>query len=77
MKYSFFQVDSWLDGENNDDPDKDERIYSGRTSPHKKIMPAKQYPHSASTTDSFDNAFMRTPVTNEDNKENDDDFFDS
>ncbi|XP_013409115.1 trichohyalin [Lingula anatina] len=72
--------DSWLDGDNNTrSDDLDERIYSGRTSPLKRVGPPKVYPHSASTTDSFDNAFMRSPPASSSHHDQDnrDDFFDS
>lgn len=79
----YFSVDSWLDGSNNNS-DADERIYSGRTSPRKFYNENSNTkpPPSASTIDSFDNAFNRKPPSasaprHPHLKEERDDFFDS
>ena len=56
-----------------------ERIYSGRESPCKKYDPnaqRKMYSHSASTVDSFDNAFMKEPPVASTREGTRDDFFD-
>ncbi|CAH1792289.1 unnamed protein product [Owenia fusiformis] len=58
-----------------------ERIYSGRESPHKKLNPRSSAEMrargSASTVDSFDNAFMRPGSPVKITKGTNDDFFDS
>ncbi|KAL3874674.1 hypothetical protein ACJMK2_037654 [Sinanodonta woodiana] len=84
-------VDSWLDGSNNDDVNSDsgERIYSGRASPKKRLHRETNTNSSnihrgasASTVDSFENAFNKKPPsasaprTVKSVKEQDD-FFDS
>ena len=87
-----FSVDSWLDGENNNnttsvDFDTSDRIYSGRESPTKKFNPrssaevrARCSAFSTSTTDSFDYAFQRPPpvaVKEATDLDKRDDFFDT
>lgn len=80
--------DSWLDGDNNDDFNSDtgERIYSGRTSPKKRYHgDGSANIHrgiSASTIDSFDNAYNKKPPSAStqrtvDTVQEKDDFFDS
>lgn len=82
-------VDSWLgDNNNNEDfnSDAEERIYSGRTSPKKRYhgdgSASIHRGISASTIDSFDNAYNRKPPSASmrntvDTVEEKDDFFDS
>ena len=83
-----FSDDSWLDGDNNDDFNSDtgERIYSGRTSPKKRYHgDGSANIHrgiSASTIDSFDNAYNKKPPSAStqrtvDTVQEKDDFFDS
>ena len=85
-----FSADSWLDDDNNAEDinsDSGERIYSGgRTSPKKRYHgEGSANIHrgvSASTIDSFDNAYQRKPPSASrhgtvDTVQEKDDFFDS
>ncbi|XP_033734292.1 uncharacterized protein CCDC198-like [Pecten maximus] len=86
--YNADDVDSWLDGDNNnareDQSDMGDRVYSGgRCSPQKQMQDttSHRYP-SASTVDSFDNAYNRKPPSASAPRqtqlpEETDDFFDS
>ncbi|OWF36168.1 ensconsin-like [Mizuhopecten yessoensis] len=84
--YNADDVDSWLDGDNNTGGNQSEmgdRVYSGRCSPQKQVQDTtnNRYP-SASTVDSFDNAYNRkTPSASATRQkqlpEETDDFFDS
>ncbi|CAC5362271.1 unnamed protein product [Mytilus coruscus] len=59
--YNADDADSWLNGDdnNNDNPSEPgDRVYNGRTSPSKN-MNHRECPPSASTVDSFDNAYNR------------------
>ncbi|XP_060072830.1 uncharacterized protein CCDC198-like [Ylistrum balloti] len=81
-------ADSWLDGDNNnsreDRSEMGDRVYSGgRCSPQKQVLDTTnhRYP-SASTVDSFDNAYNRKPPSASAPRQNQlpeetDDFFDS
>lgn len=86
--YNAEEVDSWLDGDNNNNNDtrsldSAERIYSGRSSPQKRVNIDTRLNRgiSANTIDSFDNAYNRKPpsashITANGTLETDD-FFDS
>ena len=88
--FSFtISADSWLEGDNDAEDfnsDTGERIYSGRTSPKKRFHGEGnadiQRGISASTIDSFDNAYNRKPPSASkkgavDTVQEKDDFFDS
>ncbi|XP_069117509.1 ensconsin-like [Argopecten irradians] len=87
-QYNADDVDSWLDGDNNNSREDrsamGDRVYSGgRCSPQKHLQDTtNQRYHSASTVDSFDNAYNRKPPSasaprQSQLQEETDDFFDS
>ncbi|XP_071161329.1 uncharacterized protein LOC143069502 isoform X1 [Mytilus galloprovincialis] len=80
--YNADDADSWLNGDdnNNDNPSEPgDRVYNGRTSPSKNTN-HRECPPSASTVDSYDNAYNRKTsgkTRAEQINSQTDDFFDS
>lgn len=77
--YNADDVDSWLNGDNNnnneDQSEPGDRIYDGRSSPSKNLN-NRDCPPSASTVDSYDNAYNRKTRAAQITSQTDD-FFDS
>lgn len=62
--YNADDADSWLNGDNNKEEGSEagDRIYNGRSSPTKNPN-VRDCPPSASTVDSYDNAYNRKPTS--------------
>ncbi|XP_052275660.1 uncharacterized protein DDB_G0284459-like [Dreissena polymorpha] len=86
--YNADEVDSWLEGDNNNNKDatsadSDENIYNGRSSPHKTVKRpnnALNRGMSEKTIDSFDDAYNRNQTKSSFNPAqvaNEDEFFDT